>query len=62
MTSRSCRRRVGLPWTLWGLEALFRRCPHFFLEGVLRDLALSFVAQFVVIWLITYQTEGSVRS
>ena len=31
----SCRRRLGLPWTLRGLEALFRRCPHFFLEGVL---------------------------
>ncbi len=33
---RSCRRRVDLTWTLRDLAPLFRKCPHFFLEGVIK--------------------------
>ena len=42
-----------------------RRCPQqmsALLSGRSAHSALSFVAQFVVIWLITCQTEGLVRS
>ena len=58
---RSCRRRFVLN-SLRGLKALFSPQMSTLLSGRSAHVALSFVAQFVVIWLITYQTEGLVRS
>ena len=58
---RSCRRRLALN-SLRGLKALFPPQMSTLLSGRSVHLALSFVAQFVVIWLITYQTEGLVLS
>jgi len=48
--------------SLRGLEALFPPQMSALLSGRSAHLALSFVAQVVVIWLITYQTEGLVLS
>jgi hypothetical protein len=58
---RSCRRRLALN-SLRGLKELFPHRMSALLSGRSAHVTLSFVAQFVVIWLITYQTEGLVRS
>jgi hypothetical protein len=46
----------GLSWILRGLETPFPPQMSALLVGRSAHLALSFVAQFVVIWLITYWT------
>ena len=48
--------------SLRGLKALFPPQMSALLSGRSAHLALSFVVKFVVLWLITYQTEGLVCS